>query len=127
VNKCIWCGKNGDGYKELTLKSENLGESKMLICSDECEEKTSSYYQKVSKKLKFFVSGILLSVFIGIPLTFMPQIGLSILCGGSAITIILFPFTTPQTNAFWGIKKSILLTRIIGLIMLAIVLFFNFR
>jgi hypothetical protein len=127
VDKCIWCGKNGEGYKELTLKSENLGENKMLVCSDECEKKTTSYYQKVSRNLKFFVTGILLSVFIGIPLTFMPKIGLSIMCGGVALTVILFPFTTPQTNALLGIKKSTLLTRIIGLIMLAIVLFFNFR
>lgn len=102
-----------------------------LITNDKtyCDNKCENYFNKFEnlfKKYKvFFVTLIVMNSIVAVVGSIITitnlQLGISILCIGIMIlsgTIIVLPFATPETFNKLGIKKTILIIRILGLLLL---------
>ena len=66
-----------------------------------------------------FLVGLILPLFGLIPV-FMGYtgFGLFVVFGLMAMTMLQYPFATPQTNAWLGIKKAITMTRIMAVVLI---------
>ena len=108
MKKCKYCGK------ELNVISE--------FCDNKCESCYKKMAEADSHKVKYFISGIILGfliMFYGIVSnsnTFI--IGFGIIVMG--IDTVLLPFTTPETNIFWGYRKSKFIGRILGILLIIV-------
>ena len=101
MKRCSYCGKKING---------SVG-----FCSDACE----SRYKKVMEK--DFISGIILGflvMFYGIISNSSFLIGMGSIVIG--IDVVFFPFTTPETTAFWGYQKAKLVGRVAGIFLIAV-------
>ncbi|WP_297631533.1 hypothetical protein [uncultured Clostridium sp.] len=123
--KCIWCGKKLDKdevQKNLYYTESNWSES-FRFCSEPCEEKFKIFMKDVEKnKNKFLIAlfGSLAVYVIGIIVLSNVEvyqnffaIGYFILLG---LILIRYPYGTPETNKFIGIKKTINLIRGMGVL-----------
>lgn len=114
--RCSYCGK---------LITEDK-----IYCSVECKSKYDEFEKYVSKRLngfiRIFVAG-LITIFAGMSIVVMnSQIGFIVMMTGIVAVLgdlIIFPFATPETVRLLGVKKSILIVRIIGIAFLAGILF----
>ena len=115
--RCYWCGQKI---------------SKNNTCSERCGEKLTKYKERVEKnKIKFAL--FLLGYFIIYMVLLLveagsggfPYISFSWLFGVLGIILFIFPFVTPQTIRIIGVRKSVILIRIIGtcLIVMGLVIF----
>jgi hypothetical protein len=86
-------------------------EKQFYGCSDECTNKTNAFWRYALRTQFLFWIGVVSTVvlcFIGfVNLSFI-AIGLYVL----GITMVLFPFATPETISSLGVKKSILSVRV---------------
>jgi len=97
-------------------------------CSDACAEKALSFCQRFDRSKKYFIAGIVSAIVILFISVFFLSAGsmdigavlmalsLSIL----GAMMIVFPFATPQTFASLGIRKTVVVTRALGICMIAI-------
>ena len=92
---------------------------KAHFCSQNHLEETRKFLKYAETHVWHFISGLIILPVVGMLITFMilENVGLFIIFGGFGLVIIIFPFATPQTNNLLGIKNSILLVRIIGVIL----------
>ena len=107
MKKCRYCGKELD--------------SNLEFCSNECENSYKKIIEKDRHKIKYFIFGIILSflvMFYGVVPKRNCIIGSGIIVMG--ITVVLFPFTTPETIALFGNKKSRFIGRILGMLLIAV-------
>ena len=107
MKKCRYCGKDLNGNIEF--------------CSDECESHYKKAMEKDELKVKYFILGIILGflvMFYGIISNSRFLVGMGSIVMG--IDVILFPFTTPETTAFLGYKKSKFVGRIAGILLIAV-------
>ncbi|MHA1409111.1 MAG: hypothetical protein ACTSQY_02110 [Candidatus Odinarchaeia archaeon] len=114
MDKCIWCGERKQLFEDnITIKGVQYS---YFFCSKEHFEKTVKFLRyEASYAIHFFV-GLILTCGVGIPLSFFdPWLGLLITFFGLGITIIIFPFATPQTKQLLGIKKSITVVRVLAI------------
>ncbi|MEG1254259.1 DUF2116 family Zn-ribbon domain-containing protein [Clostridium sp.] len=109
--RCSYCGK-------LITKDKTY-------CNIECENNYDKFQENASKRTGLF--GIIMAImiimmFIGIILIAVnPQLGkiiILIAAAGTFVTMIVFPFATPETVKLLGVKKSVIIVRIIMLIMI---------
>ena len=114
---CGYCGKplEGAGYPEIR-------EKETCYCSPECRKKHEAALVKIRKNLKWFAAGIAASVLLvlhsafagaaaggeGTPLS--GGIGMSLL----GLTLLLFPYCTPETYALLGYVRTTRLGRGMG-------------
>lgn len=104
--KCIWCGRpcqNG-------------------FCSPGCSEKYAGYEKLADRCGGLFLIGCLTPVILVIPAVIFADssklwIGLILLI--VAVTMIALPFATRETVEAWGVRKSKIAMRIIGLVFIA--------
>ncbi len=85
------------------------------------KEEDRKTVEKDSYKLPIFIAGIVIGFLIMLCGVFLSNdfiIGMGIMLMG--ITVILFPFTTPQTTAFFGYQKSKIIGRILGLLLVGV-------
>lgn len=127
VSKCMWCGKILD---EIEIgKNLSYGESyeNIHFCSEYCNDKFLDFKKDVDKnKYKFLlllVGGMI--GFLGIIVTEQsmnpnrcPYMAFIFMLTVYGLTLIRFPYCTPQTNKSNGVKKAIFITRIIAIIFL---------
>ena len=107
MKKCRYCGKELD--------------SNLEFCSNECENSYRKIIEKDRHKVKDFILGIILGflvMFYGVVSSRNCMIGGGIIVMG--ITVVLFPFTTPETIALFGNKKSRFIGRILGMLLIAV-------
>jgi hypothetical protein len=118
--RCLWCGKEtGENYREITLPAKRSGPSdeSAIVCSGACERSALETLRFVRKNGYLFligiVSGLVLAVLGGFTRAFRPA-GVFVI----GLTVLLFPFVTPQTVKIFGLRKGMMLGRVIGVILL---------
>ena len=107
MKKCRYCGNELD--------------SNLEFCSNECENSYKKIIEKDRHKIKYFIFGIILSflvMFYGVVSSHNCMIGGGIVV--MVITVVLLPFTTPETTALFGNKKSRFIGRILGMLLIAV-------
>jgi hypothetical protein len=117
--RCLWCGKKtGESPREITLPAKRSvapGES-AIVCSEACEQFALETLQSVRKNGYLFligiVAGLVLTVLGGFNRALRPA-GVFVI----GLTVLLFPFVTPQTVKIFGLQKGMLLGRLIGIIL----------
>ena len=113
MKKCRYCGKELDNNLEF--------------CSNECENRYRKIIENDRHKIKYFIFGIILGflvMFYGIVTSRNCMIGSGIIVMG--ITVVLLPFTTPETIVLFGNKKSRFIGRILGMILIAVGIWVRF-
>lgn len=114
MKKCKYCGKKlNDNFE---------------FCNSKCESCYEKMVDNDSHKIKFFILGIILGfvvILYGIILNNSSFIiGLGIIVMG--IDVVLFPFTTPETNTFLGYRKSKFVGRILGILLIVVGIWVGF-
>ena len=118
---CGYCGKllEGAGYP-------GIKEKETCYCSPECRKKHEVALVKISKNLKWFAAGIAASVLLVLHSAFAGAaaggeetplsggIGMSLL----GITLLLFPYCTPETYAMFGYVRTTRLGRGMGILVI---------
>ena len=117
--RCLWCGKETGGhFRQITLpaKRANTPVESAIVCSEACEQFALETLQSVRKNSYLFlagiVSGLVLAVLGGLSRALRPA-GVSVI----GLTVLLFPFVTPQTVQIFGLRKGMLLGRLLGIIL----------
>ena len=128
--KCNWCHKRSEDLevKEVTFKS---GAEEVKVCCQECEDQLVAFCKYAESHIRHFFAGLLLLPAIGGAVAVWREavdngaLGYLIMGVGMGAAIIKYPFVTPQTVQMLGMKKGVLLGRIIGalLVLTGIVLF----
>jgi hypothetical protein len=127
--RCLWCGREtGAGPREITLPAKQSGPrgESAIVCSAACEQSALEALQFVRKNGYLFfagiVSGLVLAVLGGFNRALRPA-GVLVL----GLTVLLFPFVTPQTVKIFGLRKGMMLGRLLGIILLVMggILFFR--
>lgn len=119
AKKCDWCHRpSGDlEVKEVTFKSSV---EEITICSQECEDPLVAFYRYAESRVWHFLAGLLLLPAIGGAVAIWREnvdngaLGYLIMGVGMGAVIFKYPFVTPQTVQMMGMKKGILLGRMIG-------------
>jgi hypothetical protein len=124
--KCLWCGiKKEDLFEEeIKYKNQIL---KAYFCNKKHINETIKFIQFAEKHYWHFFIGIIVFFIVGliIMLNGFINLGALIALAGLGLTIIIFPFATPQTNELLGLKRSIIIVRFLGIICILIgVVFF---
>ena len=122
--KCDWCYRpSGDlEVKEVTFKSSV---EEIAICSQEREDQLVAFYRYAESRVWHFLAGLLLLSAIGGAVAIWREnidngaLGYLIMGVGMGAVIFKYPFVTPQTVQVLGVKKGIVLVRVIG-VMLAL-------
>jgi len=119
--KCAWCNKSCNNYLFHEFKN-NESSYKAFFCSLDHLEELQRFFKFAETHLKHFFLGLILPGIASILLVIVNLNALSIfvVLAGIGITIIIFPFTTPQTNELLGFKTAILLVRILGIILIGL-------
>ncbi len=111
--RCSYCGK------QLEINSN--------FCSNECKRNYERKIKQATKKIPYFLLGIILgfiTMFIGILLSHTNIEGIGITIMG--LTVIILPFTTPETTMLFGYQKAKLLGRILGILLVFIGIWVGF-
>ncbi len=114
--KCIWCATKEGELSVITLDGAKGEGSDVTVCSDECGTQIHEFSAFAQSHIVHFLVGLLVLPALGLIPLFWGYEGLSLLliCGFMGGTMILFPFATPQTMELLGARKSALLARIMG-------------
>ena len=119
MGKCLWCNHKADGLPYVAI-----GETNVPYCNDGCLAKSLKYFRfwERSKSLVIFWIVVSSLVMLGtIPAAFVSELAtVIILCVGwamASLTLCFFPFATPQTIQLAGIRNSIVITRLVGVLM----------
>jgi hypothetical protein len=117
--KCFWCAQeSSDSHdKEMIFKGKaNI----VKLCSTDCEQKLRNYVEYAESHNKHYILGFTLSIVIGLIVTFWRikidygALGTFIIFAGSGLTLVKYPFATPQTVSSLGAKRAIASGRFIG-------------
>ena len=129
TRKCEWCNKQRDGLKEISILSTGLRAAKrreisFFVCPEH-ELKLRKFYDGVRRYVLLFLGLIIISLICLVtPATCSDNDWAGYLFISSfaliGLTLLLFPFCTPQTIAMMGVAKSIKIARIIGGIIFAL-------
>ena len=117
---CSYCGKKLEGK---SCYGSGDGKEEELYCSSECRDKHRTALESVRKNMKWFAAGIIVSVLLVLSSAFLgareKQSGkLTAGCGMLllGLTVVLFPYCTPETYAMFGYVKTNRLGRVIGVL-----------
>jgi len=117
VDKGQWHGLGvGSGLGSLPPRQETV-----YCDSEECKEKTVAFYRFFKRRKTMFLGGAILALcfmFASVVIRAAWPLPLGFVLIG--LDCILFPFAKPQMFAMYGIKKTILTTRIIGIFLIAL-------
>lgn len=117
--RCLYCNKSSAAapLTESTTKLTGFASSGYYYCSEACHEGILQFDKRVKENSARFLVLITVSALSFIPLlvlSFLSEYGsvfiplscaLPLICIG--IVLIMYPFATPETNNWWGIRKSI--------------------
>lgn len=127
---CIWTNLKTEKAKEITIKTVNrfgggVHEKKVYILP-EYEQQFRKFNAYVLRYSKFFLILVLGLPVIPIVLTFFLYLEFitgtlilfvtGLVTFSIGITLILFPFSTPETVNIFGLKRAISIVRIMGVL-----------
>jgi hypothetical protein len=116
--RCIWCG----GREHLRQVKFAKGQYRMVtFCSDECERKTRGFLEFDGKYSSSFYWGELILCFACIVLTLskLPAYALAVV-GFMGVLMVPFPFLAAIMGGTTNIRRAILTTRSLGVVMAAV-------
>ena len=90
------------------------------FCSDECKSRYEKELQKDERHVRYFLLGIGIGILLLLIGAITGREGAE--AGGiflTGITILVFPFTTPETVKWLGYKRAKVLGRILGILVTA--------
>lgn len=102
---CKYCGKQLDSDKEF--------------CGNDCAKHYEKMIAHDSPRIKYFIFGIIAGIivmFLGVFTKNNLLMGAGLIIDG--ITITVLPFVTPETITFLGYKRSRILGRISGIVVI---------
>jgi hypothetical protein len=121
VDKCTYCNKKSDELYPITVTEKRM-EVTYPVCSKECEDKARAYFEFVQSKVLIYRIGSTLALFlvafssIVSPLLFV----LGLILYGLVLLILPLGYSGSYRFNFGGIQKSILITRICGVVFILI-------
>lgn len=125
ASHCAYCGRKSD-----ILHTVAAGKDKtpLSCCSEGCEAKAKRFYGFFDHTKYIFLAGIAVSVIMLFVSVFMLSAGntetgdslIGISMSFLGVIVMVFPFATPQTFDLLGIRKTVLLTRILGVFVIAL-------
>ncbi len=111
--RCAWCGRE---TKDKVVRIPDMGVTFFPVCSDSCESKIANFLGYYRKTKWCLALGMLaLAVAAGITSVLGVVWLLPLYLGVFGGLIIAFPFVTLETIKLFGLHKSILFTRIVGI------------
>lgn len=131
VNRCVYC--KSIATEEIPVDVV-IGSGELHYCSKTCKDETKKYIEAVNKHKGLFLGltlGTTLAMVLvnGLIIAFNLRTQLMTLTTSGAVAIIgieiiIFPFSTPQTVQWLGIKKAKAVARILGLLLIVLGLSF---
>lgn len=131
MKKCIWTNKKSEDLKELEIKNLNTKKIETVYILPEFEQKFLEFHKFAEKYANKFLIAIMSLTFslvfiVVLPKSIIPyflSLGLFLM----GILCYFFPFVTPETVKMLGIKKSIIIAKILGVIIALIGIFISFQ
>jgi uncharacterized membrane protein len=129
--KCFWCYRESLGLQEMELQFKGKS-SKAKVCNKSCGNELKDFIQYAENHNKHYIIGLTLSIIVGLIIAFwrikvdFGALGVFILFAGSGLTLIKYPFVTPETVASLGARKAIASGRFIGWLNITIGIVFWF-
>ncbi len=129
---CFWCHKYHDiMYEKFVPRINRLGipksEEVEFFCSEDCFNKADKFLRKCAKYsvpfLMFLVlvlTGIFTSFWLSRSLGILNEYFLAIIIFPVGLLLEFIPFTTPETIQYFGLKKGVWMTRVIGLALIGL-------
>ncbi len=129
--KCFWCSNETSDLKDVELHFK--GKSNWAkVCNISCEQELRDFVKYAENHTTHYILGLALSIIIGLIITIwrikvdFGALGVFIIFAGSGLTLIKYPFMTPQTVSSLGARKAIASGRFIGWLNIIIGIFFWF-
>ena len=125
--RCWWCGRPLT-QEPRPVRFELRGKPyDTVVCSPEHERALTDAYRYIQRFLPVFWIGLAVTGALFITSAFVRARDWLILAGfcSLGLTIILCPFATPQTVEMFGLRRALLIVRILGMLCLAFVLGFS--
>lgn len=134
--KCIWCGKrldNDEIEKNIYYREFDMDKS-FHFCCENCKKDFIRYLNDVEKNKNKFLVGLFGLVFIYVVLNIVVSIlkfeilskGILIAFGCLfGILLIRFPYGTPETNKWIGIKNTIKVIRVMAIFIISASIIFG--
>ena len=120
MDKCNYCNKKSETLFPVIVEVNK--KKKTFYCdTNECKEKTISFFRyaygkgKIPVFLAVISASMLLIMFGPVFNNWLFAVGWALM----GLDIFIFPFGTPQTFAWLGIKKTVVVIRIMGLFIIA--------
>jgi hypothetical protein len=129
LSRCLYCNTGSDTITLNREKEKIAGlEKGFNYCSEACHAEILNYAARVNHESNRFL--LLIS---GAALSFLPFLLLTLLTPYSGLfsalttatplilvglVIIRYPFATPETVRYWGIRKSIFVLKRMGVVMI---------
>lgn len=131
--KCVWTGKRDPRVKSIVLKTLDrfsIPTEKTFYVLPEYDQNLRDYNNRFVNSGRFFLISILgltvllpVSGLVGIVFSFSSSIILfpvGIITSLIGVVIVLFPFTTPETVEWLGLKNGIIVARITGFVTIVV-------
>jgi hypothetical protein len=117
--RCVWSHRHDPGTRPITLRpGERYAEETVWVCPAH-EEQFRRFYAYAARYGSTFIALIGLIVLAGFGLVlFESSVGLGLLLMGIGAVMLVFPFATPQTVQMLGVRTSVWLVRLGGLLMI---------
>jgi hypothetical protein len=123
---CVWCNKRSETLMETKLKLKK-GYQTVYVCDKEHEKNSQKFIDDVIKYgMVFFICTMIFLVIGVLALLYNDALGTLILFAGIGVTFFVFPFTRKHTAILIGIKNSIIVARVFGVIMVIIGIILGF-
>lgn len=121
---CIWSHKKDPGTRQISLKpGERSLEETYWVCPVQ-EAEFRHFYTQAARHGNLFLGLIGLIVAVGFGLVlFESDVGVALLLLSIAAVMLTLPFATPQTVQRFGVRTSVWLVRVGGVVMLGFGIF----
>ena len=122
--RCLWCACKLPGesrHVHFTLAGKAYD---TVVCSPEHEQAIVEAYRYIQRFLPVFWIGMTLTVALFLASNFVRATTWCVLAAffSLGLTLLLCPFTTPQTVDLLGLRRSFLIGRIAGVVVVVVVL-----
>ena len=117
--KCFWCSEETSDPQEIRLHYKGKF-NRGIVCSTSCEKELRDFVTFADNHTKHYILGLTFSFIIGLIITLwrikvdFGALGVLVIFAGSGLTLVKYPFVTPQTVASLGAKKAIATGRFLG-------------
>jgi len=114
LRKCSWCGRKTTA-EEVFI--DGHPPERLSACSDSCEQSLREFVSYYRATKWYLLSGMLIIMLAAAVFALVGAVHLLPLCLTSfGLLITLFPFATGETIELMGVRKSVVLVRVIGLL-----------